>query len=478
MPILDTFADPRLQLLIDFSNRERQRQLQREAERAQERTFDLAGFAGGGLVRAFPTREEKSEQGGFGRFASAALANASLVAGSMIGGAGGGGTLGSRLLGAQIGADASQSVLSGDIAGGIQTGLQGAATIANLPALQAQGISALDVAMVGSEGLPNLLRQAQIGNRQRDNIMQRDLQRRMAQNKAVDAMPPGAKAQWATNEQRILDWRMKLARGEATPDEFVQGIEPFTAAQQVLLDANQPVPPPTMAQRFESGQLGHFDESTQTWFTSKDINAKQIKTIDSADMQAQISDRAIELEDLEKQRRIGTVQQGLLSKGVDLEKALKEAKRQVENDAFFLAAIRGQARQAAEQEVGARKRGFRQAQAPPSPEEKKQQQEAAEQQQVQQQQATQQQQAQEARVFFARSAQALIRLAENRDSDPSEWSQEAIDEAMDPASGLLQSLAIVGSDMSPEQKEEIRALVELAIAIVEVSPRLGRGAGP
>lgn len=474
MPTLQTLPDPRLRAFLEYvrslQEKRKQEELEREASRARKRQRQvsipttivgalLGGKVGGGIA---------TEQG------TSKLA----------------GTLSGASIGAQIGGGIGQAIINEDPAAGIQTGLQGAATLANLPALQRQGISTFDVAMAGQEGLPRLLQQAQIGRRQREAILQHDMLRRSAQNKQVQAMPPAAQAEWYTNAQRITDARMAFGRGQIGQEELEQQIEPWTVAQQVLLDENQPTPPPTIDEELASGQSIRFHDETQTWLTKKPDGGWNIKTISGdkgAEVQSQIREQTDVNIERKTQEEIGRLQGPVmieLGRGIFeaqsafLKRAHTEAKARVKNDAVLQGRILREAAEEANQSVLGFERGFRQAKGEPTKEEKQQQQEAAEQQQAAQQQQQQAQQIEQAQMFFSQSVQALAAIAEDRDADPREWSQEALDEAFEPAAGLLQALGILGPQMSLEQRVQLEPLVRLAQAIVESPPRLGKGMGP
>ncbi|HEU00250.1 hypothetical protein LCGC14_0589810 [marine sediment metagenome] len=101
------------QIVLDYAARLREEQLRREQEQAQERTFDFAGFLGGGLIGAFPTRGEVKGQGGLERF-GAGFGKVLPFAGAAVGGAVGGPA--GAGFGAQLGGQIGSVFASGDVA--------------------------------------------------------------------------------------------------------------------------------------------------------------------------------------------------------------------------------------------------------------------------------------------------------------------------------------------------------------------------
>lgn len=106
--------DPGIQAALNYVSNLQAERFRREQERAQERTFDLAGALGGGLFGAFPTRGEVKDEGFGSRFAAGGIKALPVVA-TAVGGAIGGPP--GAALGAQLGSSITQQVSGGTAAG-------------------------------------------------------------------------------------------------------------------------------------------------------------------------------------------------------------------------------------------------------------------------------------------------------------------------------------------------------------------------
>lgn len=499
MPILTQQPDPRMQVFLDFVSVMQQQRRREEEERAAEREAQSR------RAWTIPATVIGAVAGGIGGAAIGGAAGAvptATIAGmggaGAVGGATAGGILGGALLGGGMGAQVGGALADEDYGAAVQGITQGVATIANLPALQRQGISPLEAAMGGVQGIPDILQDArtrrrqdeylglrdtQIGRRQQETLVQREASARRLKNEKLQQMPPHLRAQYATADQRRLDQERAFRMGEfgdpnspEAQDALAQANRPnFLEMDQAL--EWEPPPPEPLADRVKRESL--FDPRTgHTWYISKgDLKLSKGNPATDTEIQTQIAETAENLEETKKQEQIAIFQRGRMAQGESEEKALKKATKSVEGNAALLAQIRTNAQAQAEQIVASRSQRWRSAQAQPTPEEQAQQQEAAEQQQLQQQQgqqqAAQEQQVEQAKAFFSRSAQALVDIGQKHGADPKKWPVAKQEEARAPAEGFLATLPVLVPLMSLEEKQSIKQLVILAKAIVDLPQRLG-----
>ena len=500
MPILETLPDPRLQALLDFTGQLQLARRQEEEERARSRERlrqrqivaggVALGAAGGALLGPIAASTIPA-----GTAAGTAVGLGPGIAPVAGGIAGSGISLASVLTGARFGAQAGGAFATDDPAGGVQAIVQGAATLSNMPELGQLGITPLQVAMAGPGGLQNLVSQAQAGRRQQENLLQQEASRQRLASDAIQALPPHARAQFATDQQLISGAILEHRRGGfgrfGSPEArqgFEQAITEPSARMEENLRSNKAPPPPTIEDEFKSKRNIWFEPESQQLISRKGMftfSKVQSKADSGAELQASISSTALELEGLKRKQAIGQQAWRIEREGVVAEKALEEAIEWYDKTQGLLQSTHAtEARVDAIREIDSRTARFRPAQGEPSQEQVQRQQEATEQQgaaaqaagqQAEQAQAQQAQQIEQAQEFFVRSIEVLAGLQEKLGSDPAKWSREQREEARAPAEGLIVQLSILAPMMSPEQRAQILPLVKLAQALVEPERTLGGG---
>lgn len=511
MAILQALPDPRLQVFTDFVSMMQRARRREEEERAAEREAQqqrywtipatVIGAVLGGVGGAAVGGATLGAVGG-GGMGAMGLGGSAVAAGA--GGATAGGILGGALTGAGLGAGVGQAFAGGDYAGGIQQAAQGAATLANLPELQQQGYSPLEVGMGGAQGLPNILadvrarrrqgeylslRGAQIDRRQQENLVRQEVVARRQRDEAFKALPPDAQATIATRQNLIAQARINLRRGEYGPSDspgaleaFNQAIAPHLIEIEETYRDKQPPPPPTIDETIEQGVEVSLRPELGGGFTrNAKGELKWFKTSPSftaLERQELLETKSKEFEVQFEEEEIARSQQNILQGGAakSAEKAEAMARKLFDSVQANARIVKERAQQAAEQYVERFMPASRLPHLRPTAEEKTQQQEAAKQQQeaAEQQQQAQQQQAQEqqqqqqlqqAQVMFQTSGQTLASIGQEWGTAPSEWSKSKVEAARPPAEAFLQTLPVLLPMMTPEQSQEIKPLIVLATAI-------------
>ncbi len=509
MPILETLPDPRLQSLLDFTGQLQLARRQEEEERARSRErLRQRQIVGGGLAL-----------GALGGALLGPAAASAIPAGTSAGTAVGLGTgiapvaggiggssisLGSVLTGARFGAQAGGAFATDDPAAGVQSILQGAATLSSMPELGQLGITPLQVAMAGPEGLQNLVGQAQAGRRQQENLLQQEASRQRLASEAFQNLPASSQAIIATKKQLISELILEHRRGGfgrfGSPEAqqaFEQALAPHAAVIEQEFAANKPPPKPSMEERVASDVLekpgfgGAWVDDRKTggvkWVKFNPAFSPQ----DRADLlTSKIDEFKTEGRNLEIIKRTAAIEAvdnpTFNFNRITREDATTQATKSVDEDLAFEIRnnreARAKAGQLAEQVMPTNRIPHLQS----TSEERQVQQEGAErqqagaraaQQQAEQVQQAQAQQVQQAQEFFTRSVEALVDVQQRLGSDPAKWSREQREEARAPAEGLIAQLSILAPMMSPEQRAQIAPLVKLAQAIVESKQTLGKGLG-
>jgi hypothetical protein len=489
MPILETLPDPRLQIFLDFVGQLQQARRQEEEERARSRErLRQRQMVGGGLALGAV---------GGALLAPAAVASAGVgsgfAAGTALTAAGTpatAGLLGSMLVGAGMGAQAGGALARDDYGAAAQQAIQGTATLANLPALQEQGFSPLEVAMAGSEGIPSLLsaaqtrrrqldyatlRDAQMARRQEEDLIRRETADRRRRDDAFQRMPPHLQTAIKTAENYIDRARIDLLRGEFGSPDSPQAIEAFNQAIVPhvieIKEARkwEPPPQPTIDEIIKEGKEvclrpelgGGFTRNVKgelKWFkTSPSFTA-----LERAEL---LQEKSQEFELQFKDEQIAQLQRRIVAEGESQEKALAEAKKRIEGDVAYTRMAHDRAQQAAEQYVEQLMPRARIAHLQPTANEQKQQQEAAEQQQQAQETAAQEQQFAQLQTVFSESAQTLMAIGHEWGTAPSEWPKSRVEAARPSAEAFLQTLPALLPMMTQEQAQEARPVIVFATAI-------------
>jgi hypothetical protein len=495
-----------MQIFLDFvgqmqvarrrEEEERERSRQRKKQRAIVGGAVGLGAVGGALLAPAAV-------------ASASGAIAGLPAGTALTAAGTAATpalLGSVLTGAGVGAQVGGAFARDDPAAAMQGLAQGAATLANLPGLQQQGYSPLEVAMGGAQGLPNLLadvrrrrrqqenltlRDAQISRRQQDQSIRQEVVARRQRDQVFKGLTPSGQAAVTNAEHLMAQARISYIGGElgapGSPgalDAYDQTIAPhLVTIEETMKDSKVPEPLSTKDQ-YESGQGPYKDEAKQAWIIPNGRGGWQVKT-DKPDFTPEKRHEAFKTEVEDEYTEMFEDRVNLLSQQLLRSKKFKtpkeaemEAGRRLNANLVAVNEMRRVARQKARATIDETMPPSRIRSLQPTEGEKAQQQEAVKQQQevTEQQQQAQRQQAEEeqqgqqvtqVQMVFDNSGQVLASVSHEWGTAPSEWSKGKVEAARPAAEAFIQAATALLPTMSPEESLEIRPLAELATAIAD-----------
>lgn len=483
MPILENLPDPRSQLILDFVTQLQAERRRREEERAESRARTEkrkntgiavgAGLLGGALLAPAAV-------------ASSAATGAAVTAS---GASAGGALLGSTLLGGTVGSRIGQSLANDDLGGAISSGLQGAATIANLPQLRAQGITPLQIASVGMEGLPRLLQSAEISSRQTENLIRQNALVSQRNNKDFLNLSPGDQSEVAEAENRLRNIGFERKRGLVSDEEAEQMSQPFVDSINAVFEAAAQAnrERPTLQQRFDNNDgFATSPESGVGFFEQPDGAIKQYKLNPQVSAVERAEQKKLRIDDLVDEFtdvEIARQQMKILENNSNLsffsrlsaQEANQQAKARVKASAAMATIIKNRATQQAEREIEELMPQSRLPGVKPTAKEAEQQQAAAEQQQqqqqAQQQQVQQQQRLQQAGIKLQTDVKRLQSLiTDNKlDESPSKWSRANLDDAVEPAQGILDAILFLFANnaLSDDEKRVVESQLKFVKQILE-----------